>query len=280
MRKGNSRQQFFYIFVDMKVILITGCARGIGKLLVETFATKGWHVMATDVNAPELLSNRFEERFPDKVMIRALNVVDYSAWEKILAETLSLWGQLDVLVNNAGVLLPRHCARIAQAEIDAQMDINAKGLIYGTTLGAQTMLAKGRGHIVNIVSIAGIAPSPGLSLYCASKFAARGFTLSVAYELREKGVYVTAVCPDAVDTRMVSEHIHNDDASIVFSGSLLRPEAVVRAVEQALRSKKVEIVLPFGRGLAAKLAGFAPVLGFWVKGFFSQKGKKKQEQLR
>lgn len=261
-------------------MLITGCARGMGLLMAETFAAEGWRVVATDINEAELLSQRLEERFPDRMLVRRMDVSRYSDWENIFAEIRGLWGGVDVLVNNAGVLRPRFCANIERADIDLQLDVNARGTIYGTTLGAREMAARGGGHIINIVSIAGIAPAPGLAMYCASKFAARGFTLAVAYELREKGVHVTAICPDAVNTQMVSEHIHNDDAGIVFSGSLLRAEDVVRAVQKALRTRPVEIVLPFGRGVTAKLAGFFPALGFWVKDFFHKKGSKKQMGLR
>jgi NAD(P)-dependent dehydrogenase (short-subunit alcohol dehydrogenase family) len=264
----------------MKTIFITGCARGMGQLMAETFLADGWRVVATDVNLPALEGHRFGERFPDRALVRRLDVSDYGAWESVLAEVRDLWGGVDVLVNNAGVLLPRFCPNITRRDIDLQLDVNARGTIYGTTLGAREMVARGSGHLINIVSIAGIAPAPGLGMYCASKFAARGFTLSVAYELREKGVFVTAICPDAVDTQMVSEHIHNDDAGMVFSGSLLRAEEVVRAVQRAIRTRPTEIVLPFGRGLTAKLAGFFPALGFWAKDFFHRKGRKNQAGLR
>lgn len=259
----------------MKTVLITGCARGIGKQLALDFAKNGWQVIATDLNALSLAQCQFEKQSPN-IATLPLDVTDYAAWEKVLAHVSNTYGKLDVLVNNAGVMVARTTESVAQKEIDLQVDINVKGVMYGTTLAAPLMVRQGGGHIINVASIAGITPAPGLGVYCGSKFAVRGFTLSAAYDLREKGVYLTAICPDAVNTDMVKEHVHNQDAAMVFSAKLLTAADVSKAVFKALRTRKIEIYLPFWRGFTAKVAGFAPILGFWLKGIFIKMGRKRQ----
>ena len=117
------------------------------------------------------------------------------------------WGEIDVVMNIAGVIRPGEIRSIQAEDVDYHFDINVKGLIFGTRAAAQRMIPRGRGHIINVASLASMAPIPGLGLYSASKYAVRGFSLSAAEELRHHGIAVTTVCPDAVDTPMVDKQL-------------------------------------------------------------------------
>src|SRR5205823_4569252 len=110
------------------------------------------------------------------------------------------------------------------------------------------------GHIINIASMAALAPIPGISLYSASKYAVRGFSLAAAQELRAHGVYVTVVCPDAVQTPMLDAQLAHDEAAATFSGPrLLTVEEVGRAIiGQGLARRPLEIYLPPSRGWLAR----------------------------
>src|SRR6185295_6401487 len=103
---------------------------------------------------------------------------------------------------------------------------------------ARRMIPAHRGHIVNIGSLASLSPVPGLSLYVASKFAVRGFTLSAAMELREHGVSVTLIMPDAVETPMLDKQVAYKEAAMTFSGQ--RP-LTVHDIERLI----VDTVLPY-----------------------------------
>jgi 3-oxoacyl-[acyl-carrier protein] reductase len=133
------------------------------------------------------------------------------------------------------------------------------------------------GHIINISSLAGLAPVSGLSLYTASKFAIRGFSLSVAAELKQHGVWVTVICPDLVNTPMLDLQLeYPEEAKLTFSGpsQVLQPEDVVKVIEQVMNRPRAQVCIPEARGLLAKIAGAWPAVGEWFRKSLEKKGEK------
>ena len=112
-------------------------------------------------------------------------------------------------------------------EIDLQVDVNIKGVAHGTRAAALSMLSRNRGrhggvgHIVNFSSMGGLATVSGVTLYAASKFAVRGFSLAADKDLREEGLAVSVFMPDAVQTPMVDLQLSHDGAAMAFSGDIL-----------------------------------------------------------
>ncbi|HEU4405128.1 MAG TPA: SDR family oxidoreductase [Polyangiaceae bacterium] len=265
-----------------RVSIVTGGASGIGRALVTALVAAGDRVVAVDLDEEGLARAADAERWPEgRVDRRRLDVRDAPGWDALIASVARDVGPLDLLVNNAGVLKPGAVEAIAYADIDFHLDVNAKGAIYGTAAAARAMAARGRGHIVNVASLAALAPVPGLSLYAASKHALRGFSLSVAVELRPKGVFVTCVCPDAVATPMLDLQLDYPEAALTFSGSApLTADDVARAVVAALAKRPVEITLPTSRGLTAKAAGALPNLAHHVAPLLTRKGRDRQESMR
>jgi 3-oxoacyl-[acyl-carrier protein] reductase len=266
-----------------RVSMVTGAASGIGRALVSALVAAGDRVVAADVDTEALGRTAEAEGWAEnRVRRRHLDVRDAAAWSQIVTEIDADLGGLDVLINNAGVLKPGAAESITAADVDFHLDVNAKGSIHGTVAAARAMVARGRGHIVNIASLAALAPVPGLALYAASKHALRGFSLSVAIELRPKGVWVTCVCPDAVATPMLDMQIDYPEAAITFSGATpLSAASVARSVvEVALPKRPVELVLPPSRGLTAKAASALPELVHRIAPVFARKGRDRQEALR
>jgi 3-oxoacyl-[acyl-carrier protein] reductase len=143
------------------------------------------------------------------------------------------------------------------------------------------MVARGRGHILNIASLAGIAPVAGLTLYSASKFAVRGFTLAAATDLKPHGVAVTVVCPDAVATPMLALQEDFAEAALTFSGSKpLTVEEVGSAILDALESRPLEVALPHSRAILARFASAAPGLASHVDPWLRKKGIRTQATIR
>jgi 3-oxoacyl-[acyl-carrier protein] reductase len=130
--------------------------------------------------------------------------------------------------------------------------------------------------------MAGISPVKGLNLYSASKFGVRGFTLSIAHELKEHDVAVTCVCPDLVDTPMLTLQLDYPEAALTFSGSRhLTVEEIGQVIlDKGFRKKKLEIVYPTGRGLTAKVASFQPRLADLLLKKLADKGLKRQKELK
>ncbi len=131
-------------------------------------------------------------------------------------------------MNNAGLLIPDWIGAVRDEDVDRLFDVNAKGVVYGTREAARRFVQRGGGHIVNVGSLAGLAPIPGLSLYVASKFAVRGFTLAVGTELAKQGVAVTLVMPDAVQTPMITRQLDRDELAVTLSGAGKRKLAAYR----------------------------------------------------
>jgi 3-oxoacyl-[acyl-carrier protein] reductase len=264
-----------------RYLLVTGCASGIGRHLVGAAARRGHSVLATD-RAVEALEQaaRVEDWPPHRIHTRALDVTDPAAWEGAVAEALERFGALDVLLNVAGVLQPGWIHEVEASQVDLHVDVNIKGTIHGTRVAAAAMVSRGRGHIVNIASLAGVAPIPGLSLYSASKFAVRGFSLAAAEELSEHGVHVSVLCPDAVQTPMLDKQRGYEEAALTFSGSrALTVQELEHAVfEDILKGRPRELLIPFGRGLMAKVASAFPGLASALRPMLVRRGKARQSR--
>jgi 3-oxoacyl-[acyl-carrier protein] reductase len=166
---------------------------------------------------------------------------------------------------------------VPDVAVDSQIDVNLKGVVHGVRAVVPGMMAQGRGHIVNVASLAALAPVSGLALYCASKHAVRGYSLSVALELRSHGIAVTVVCPDAVQTPMLDIQRDVDAAALTFSGPrVLTPREVSEGIVRALDERPLEVLLPPSRGWMAKVASLAPGLGRVMEPLLRRQGRKKQ----
>lgn len=271
------------VYTD-KVIFITGAANGIGQYLAKALYQRGATLVAADVQFDKLQAQVQENQWEaNRAMIVPLDVSNLESWKTAFARTLEKFGKIDVMINVAGIILPGFIHQTAFENIDRHIDINLKGVIYGTKLAAEWMVSRRQGQIINIASLAGLTPGRGLNLYCASKFGVRGFSLSVAHELREHNVFVSVVCPDLVDTGMLTTQLDYHEAAITFSGNraLTVPEIGEVIIRQALEKKRLEVVYPAGRGFLAKLSGWFPSLGVsWISRILLQKGLQNQAKYK
>jgi 3-oxoacyl-[acyl-carrier protein] reductase len=246
--------------ISGQVIIVSGAAGGIGKELVAELSAAGAIVLATDVD--EIALQKLNSQLRTQTML--CDVRKSSDWEKVFSAAAAL-GPVYALINAVGVLKPGYIDSVASQDIDFHIDINVKGVMLGSAIAAREFKKQQSGHIINIASLAGVAPIPGIGLYSASKFAVRGFTLALAAELAPDNVFVTVVCPDAVKTPMLDLQVDYPEAALTFSGSApLGARDVAAAILDVLGKNTLEITLPFWRGLFAKTAsalpGLAPAL--------------------
>jgi 3-oxoacyl-[acyl-carrier protein] reductase len=259
--------------------LITGAASGIGKHLTGLLASRGYVLLATDANGPGLEQAAHDEAWPaDRVIPHTLDVRRPEAWERALDALDQHFGPVDLLLNVAGVLKPAWVADITDEDVDLMIDVNVKGVIYGTRAAARRMVPRGAGHIVNFGSLASLGPVPGLGVYSTSKFAVRGFSLAAAVELRERGVAVSLVMPDAVQTPMLDLQVDYEEAALTFSGSrALTVEDIGHAVvHRVLATRPIELALPLGRGLLTRLAGDFPEAASRLRPLLVRTGRRHQ----
>lgn len=265
----------------MRIVFITGCANGIGRHLATVFYQRGDAVVVTDVDEAGI-RNLTVGWDPDRVLVARLDVRDLGNWQRVIEQTLARWGRIDVGLNVAGVLRVGYVNEFDPADIDFVFDINVKGVLVGSRLLTELMVRQGRGHLINVASLAALSPVLGMSLYSASKFAVRAFTLAAAGELHAQGVRVSVVCPDLVDTNMLTQQIDRPEAALSFTGSrTLTVQDVERAVlHDALERNRVEIIIPASRGWLSKLGNVFPGLTFRVAEGLMKKGREKQKQYR
>lgn len=259
-----------------KVVLITGAASGIGKSTAELLYNRGFKIIAAGIRMANL-----EKAFPDfpteKLICLPLDVSKAEDWENVCNESVKHFGKIDILVNSAGVIEPGYVLETTVKNIDKQIDINLKGCIYGTHIVSKYMIQRGGGHIINISSMAGIAPIPGISVYSATKFGVRGFSLSAADELKDSGIWVSVVSPDAVKTRMLDQQKAKKEAALIFSANkYLTPADVAKAVVSIIEKPRYEIWLPFSRGVLGTIGTAFPRLTRKIKSLMIKKGLKRQ----
>lgn len=262
--------------------IVTGAASGIGQALAKKLLARGDRVCACDVQPAGLQALTALASSPAQLRLETLDVRDAEAWKVLVARVEAEDGAVDVLANIAGVLKENWIQDASAAEVDFHFDINVKGVIFGTQAIVPSMLARRQGHIINIASLAGLSPVPGLGLYSASKFAVRGYSLVAAMELADKGIAVTAVCPDAVQTPMLDIQQGKAQTALTFSGprALSAEEVVAAILGPVLQDRPFEISLPGWRGATAKLAGTLPQLGNKAIGLFRKAGEKRQKLIQ
>lgn len=262
-------------------VVVTGAASGIGFALAQRLLGLGHQVCACDINLDAMSALNAFTSGSDQLLIKALDVRDAVAWQTLMTDIVAQWGSVDVLANVAGVLRDGWAHEAIADDVHWQIDINVKGVMFGCQAVLPHMLAQGSGHIINIASLAGLSPVPGLSIYSASKFAVRGYTLGIAMELADKGIAVTVVCPDAVQTPMLDIQKGREQAALTFSGPrALSAEEVVDAIVGPVWQKRpMEVTLPSWRGATARAASMFPESSAKALGLFRQAGLKRQAAI-
>ena len=256
------------------LIVLTGAASGIGKQLLATFLDRQVPMILVDLEANKL-ENLAQGNKP--VAWVDGDVAQEATWFRVVETAKKLGLPISHLINCAGVIRPGFLVDYAVSDIDFHLNCNAKGSILGTTVVGRVMKEQGFGHILNISSLAGLAPVSGLSLYAASKFAVRGFSLSVAADLKKYGVLVSVICPDLVNTPMLNLQLgYPEEAKLTFSGpkKVLEPKEVVQVILGVIERPRMLVCIPESRGLLAKIAGIWPGLGELFRKSLEKKGRK------
>lgn len=262
------------------LIVITGAASGIGLHLARYFQNQGFPLILIDLNEEQLKSHFFTE---SHIHLLPGDVSKEETWNRVISKAKEIHLPISHLINCAGVIRPGFLTDYALSDIDYHIDINTKGTILGTTLIGREMKFQEFGHIINVASLAGLAPVSGLSLYVASKFAVRGFSLAVASELREFGIDVSVICPDLVNTPMLDLQLnYPEEAKLTFSGpsKILQPEDLVREILKLMEKPKLQVTVPSSRGLLAKIAGAWPEFAEVFRKSLEKKGRNNIQKLR
>ena len=263
-------------FKDMKskVILITGASRGLGKMWAEAFLKRGDKVIATARNTEALQD--LVSTYGELILPVQLNVNDREQCFAVVKQANEHFGGIDVLINNAGYGLFGAIEETSDQEARDQMETNVFGLLWMTQAIIPVMREQGKGHILQISSVLGIAASPILGIYAASKWAMEGLSESLAAEVKGFGIHVTIVEPNAFGTDWSGDSAvrttsiaHYDDIKKALQGyfkpeTIGIPEATVPAILKLVDSEEPPLRLLLGKiGLPRVQQVYSDRLAVW-----------------
>jgi len=193
--------------LEGKTAVITGASRGIGKAIAMRFAQEGCDVAFTDLFEDENMKDTEAElqSLGIKAKGYASDASNFEDTEKVVTEIVKEFGQIDALVNNAGITKDTLLMRMTEEQWDAVINVNLKSVFNFTKAAQRTMLKQRSGSIINLSSVVGVSGNAGQSNYSASKAGIIGFTKSVARELGSRGVRSNAIAPGFIITEMTGK---------------------------------------------------------------------------
>ena len=209
-----------------KVAIITGAAKGIGFSTAQRFAQEGAIVILADMNLESV--KEAAAKIPNAEGF-VMNVTDRASIQAVVDQVMQKHGRIDILINNAGITQDARLVKMTEAQFDAVIDVNLKGVFNCTQLIVPHMLEAKSGAIVNASSVVGIYGNFGQTNYSATKFGVIGFTKTWARELGSKGIRVNASCPGFIANEMVKampENILQDIEKRSWLGRLGTPEEI------------------------------------------------------
>ena len=246
-----------------KVVVITGASSGIGRALAREFASKGAR-LSLGARRTDLLEELRAELPETEILILKTDVSKEDDCRKLMEETIQRFGQIDVLINNAGISMRALFEELDLKVIRQLMDVNFYGTVYCSKYALPHLL-KTKGSLVGVISIAGYVGLPGRTGYSASKFAIRGFLDTLRIENLKKGLHVLVAAPGFTASEVRKVALTNDGSQ---QGETPRNEDKIMSAEEcalhivrAVEKRKRELILTFTEGkLTVFLGKFFPSL--------------------
>ncbi len=247
--------------------VVTGAGRGLGETLVGRLRSAGYEVVPTDIAGTQI---HLDVRDPEACRALARDV------------------QPDVWINNAGILGAGEASTQSDDLIASVVSVNLLGMMHGTRAAVEVMRerdgGRGRGHVINVGSLASWVPVPGECVYAATKAGVLSFTLGLEGELRAQGVTgirFTVLCPDGMLTPMITEIIDDPAVAMTFTGLRpVTPEAVADAAVRVLRRPRRVVSVPHWRGAQVRLISAIPDVVLRAAPLFTRLGRAQQDRVR
>ena len=260
-------------YVD-RVVFVSGAASGIGMALARSLHECGARLVLADIDEAGLRDLVVElGADEDRIMTHVLDVRDRTAFDECFRRVGEVWGKLDLAFNNAGIGIFGDALEFTADDWDKLVDVNIKGVINGTISAISSMKRQGFGKIVNMASISGLVPFPGMSGYSATKHAVVGFTKSMAVECEDLGIRFCTVCPGIIRTPLVGggkqgairgddkeEHLRRAERA----GQMDVSEFVELTLRAIARGRSLVIAPRRFRVLAFLVRGLGDRIGQWL----------------
>jgi short-subunit dehydrogenase len=207
-------------------------------------------------------------------------VRDAAQWDAVLQAAVAAFGQLDVLVNNAGIIHTGYARDLTLTQHRDMVEINYLGVIGGVIAALPLLREQGHGHIVDVCSMTSFLPLTGYATYGGTKHAMRAFHHSVAIEERNGPVAFTIIHPPAVRTPMLAQEMADDSSVLAFAEKSVAPEEIAEAIVDAFATRPVEVIFPRVMGRVQQIAGVFPSLMHEVIPRTEAKARRHKAQLQ
>ena len=252
-----------------------------GLEIARRLVGRGYEVAVTDVDEANTASAA--EQLGDRAWALPLDVTDTEAVRAASQQVAERSGSLDVWVNNAGILVTGLAHEQRVDTYRKHLEVNFLGTVNGTLAAIEEMRISGRGQIINLISLAGLAAATGIVAYSASKHAAIAFSLGTAADLRRDGlgaIEISCVCPDGVWTPMINDKLDDPNDALSFSGVMLMPAQVAERVERLLDKPKPVLAIPAWRGQFARFFDRHPKLSLRLTPLLMRDALRRQRAFK
>lgn len=262
-----------------KTVIITGASAGVGAAVARAFADQGANLVlsARGQEALENIANELSSRC--QVEVVPMDVADMQGCQRLIDTALEKFKQIDVLVNNAGAHVRGNLEANSADSYAMMVDVNLRAPIVLSTMALPHLKKSSCGAIVNIGSLAGMAPLQGAATYSATKAGLRAFSYALADETREHGIKVAVVSPGPIDTGFIMDEMDKVE-DIVFSQPMSTAEQVADNVLQLCSNEETEIAMPWFSGKLVTLGYLFPKIRRAMRPGLYKKGAKNKEKYR
>lgn len=256
-----------------KSAIVTGAASGIGREIARQLAQHGAYVLVTDVDQTGIDAAVTAIRSAGGTAdAMRLDVADRSQIQAAVDQVVAARGTLDLIFNNAGVAIFGGIEDVTLDDWDKIIDVNLRGVAFGSTVAYRQMVKQGHGQIINTASVAGLVPVPLQAQYCATKHAVVGFSKTLGLESVDHGVHVTVFCPAFVESGMFDNNTMRGELEGVNARKMMpiKPLSTERAVSKLLtgvQRKRRFVVVPLYGRLGWWLERFSPTLSYRLHRF-------------
>jgi NAD(P)-dependent dehydrogenase (short-subunit alcohol dehydrogenase family) len=247
MRKTKSESQVF---------LVTGAASGIGAATAKLLIAEGHAVMLADIDYERVKNVAADLGEPAHAI--ELDIRSPTAWEKALDATVARFGRLDVLINNAAIVVTGNARDVPIEQHQRTTDTNFMGPLTGILTALRCFREQGHGHIVTVCSMTSFLPFPGIASYGAAKQALRAFHHAVALEERHEPIHFTIIHPTATETPMLDQEEKDDACGFAFVAEPVSADVVANTIVTAIKKKSIEVCMPPDQARAVQRLGTDP----------------------
>ncbi len=262
-----------------KVIVITGAGSGIGRALAQAFAAKGAKLALNDFNAASLAETVAELESTDEVFSQAFDVADRAQMFAFAEAVLAQFGQVDVMINNAGRALGNYdFDQIDLDHFEHIMGVNFNGVLYGSRAFIPHLLQRPEASLVNISSVFGLSGIVQGSAYCASKFAVNGLNQTLIQEYRDTKLRVHSVHPGGIKTNITRNSIDYEPRFELFDVHLRHsPAYAAKTIIRGIERRKKRILIGPEAYLIDWTVRLFPVLGNTLINKYLERTRRKIE---